>query len=269
LATNTPITFDGSGSSDPDNDIDTYEWDFGDGNTDSGETVTHTYAADDIYVVTLTVTDLAGNTNTDGTLAVVGSVSPGTLPPVADSGGPYTGTALVSVTFDGSGSLDQDGDIERYQWDFGDGTTGSGATTKHTYSAAGTYNVTLTVTDENGNEDSDGTEADISAFLGGGGGGSSGCFIATAAYGSYMHDDVKVLRDFRDEYLLTNSVGKKFVELYYEYSPPVANNIAEHGSLRVATRAMLTPVVYGIKYPFAVGFFAVLCGLVVIRRKII
>ena len=80
------------------------------------------------------------------------------------------------------------------------------------------------------------------------GGGGGGCFIATAAFGSYMEPDVMVLRNFRDEHLLTNSLGRKFVDFYYKHSPPVAHVIARHEGLRTATRWALSPVVYGVKY---------------------
>lgn len=76
-------------------------------------------------------------------------------PPVAEAGGPYTGIAGTAIAFDGSASSDYDGSIISYDWDFGDGTTGSGATLEHTYSTSGTYTATLTVTDNEGSVGTD------------------------------------------------------------------------------------------------------------------
>jgi hypothetical protein len=73
--------------------------------------------------------------------------------------------------------------------------------------------------------------------------GSGGCFIATAAYGSYMEPHVQILRQFRDRFLLTNSAGMGFVRLYYDYSPAMANYIAKHGWLRAVVRWSLLPLV--------------------------
>lgn len=76
-----------------------------------------------------------------------------------------------------------------------------------------------------------------------------GCFIATAAYGTYFEDDVKVLRDFRDKYLKTNVIGQVLVKTYYKYSPPIAKVISKNEILKFVIRVVLTPIVLVIKYP--------------------
>ncbi|MFC1505097.1 CFI-box-CTERM domain-containing protein [Thermodesulfobacteriota bacterium] len=75
------------------------------------------------------------------------------------------------------------------------------------------------------------------------GGSSGGCFIATAAYGSYFEDHVMILRQLRDDILLHSGIGKAFVAAYYKTSPPIADFIADHDTLRAMVRWGLAPVV--------------------------
>jgi subtilisin family serine protease len=75
------------------------------------------------------------------------------------------------------------------------------------------------------------------------GGGGGGCFIATAAYGSYAAPCVRILREMRDRFLLTHSIGKSVISLYYKYSPPLADFIANHDSVKISVRLSLLPLV--------------------------
>ena len=133
--------FDGSGSADPDGTITRYVWSFGDGQWSyfSGATVSHTFAAG-TYTVSLYVT---ADVNTASQSQTV-SVGAANAPPVAAFTSACSG---LSCSFNASGSSDPDGTIASYAWNFGDGTTGSGATASHIFAVGGTYTVTLTVTD--------------------------------------------------------------------------------------------------------------------------
>jgi hypothetical protein len=73
--------------------------------------------------------------------------------------------------------------------------------------------------------------------------GLGGCFIATAAYGSSLDNHVDTLRSFRDQYLETNPIGSAFVSLYYKVSPPMADFIEKHPTLKPIVRAGLMPAV--------------------------
>jgi PKD repeat protein len=131
--------------------ITSYLWEFGDGTTQTttSPTVTKTYANRGTYVVTVTVTDDVGQTGT-ATLQFVITGAGVTASFTVSPTGPQTGQA---VQFNGSASTGAGGStISEWAWDFGDGTsaTASSATTSHTYGAAGSYTVRLTVTDSAG-----------------------------------------------------------------------------------------------------------------------
>ena len=101
-------------------------------------------------------------------------------------------------------------------------------------------------------------------------GTGSGCFIATAAYGSDNSRDVIILRDFRDRYLLTSTAGRAFVNLYYRFSPPLAAVIGKSELLKAGTRALLQPVIAMIRYPktsFVAAFGFLLCLLMTRRLR--
>ena len=264
VAVGETITFNASGSYDPDGNITNYEWDFGDGTNATGMIVNHTYANAGVYTVTLTVTDNKGDTGTDTLTAVIWvpeekpdfaiydlayteRVNPGedawinftvynlgnatdtvdisiyandekvfetqafldvgdatyvdfylenltsdtnitivldenntvdeynetnnqetftitvNKPPVAMmSADTLNGPTPLTVTFSALQSYDPDGNITNYEWDFGDGSTATSITVNHTYTNAGIYTVTLTVTDNEGLTDY--TEMEIVAW---------------------------------------------------------------------------------------------------------
>lgn len=96
------------------------------------------------------------------------------------------------------------------------------------------------------------------------------CFIATAAYGSYLDPHVESLRNFRDRYLETNALGRAFTAAYYRLSPPLADVISEHEGLRTLTRWVLTPVVFLAEYPAVVVFlllFMTVVMLLIVKKK--
>ena len=67
----------------------------------------------------------------------------------------------------------------------------------------------------------------------------SGCFIATAVYGSELAEEVTYLSRFRDEVLLTRPQGRIFVDLYYRISPPAAEWISKHNIVKVIVKSIL------------------------------
>ncbi|MCC7077875.1 MAG: PKD domain-containing protein [Acidimicrobiia bacterium] len=142
------VTLDASASNDPDGTITSYVWDFGDGSMGSGATVAHTYTTpeDHTFTARLTVTDDDGHV--DDTTVDVDVTN--TAPTAKLTTDPESGTAPLTVAFDGSTSTDPEGDLT-HDWDFGDGSPhATGPTAAHTYTATGSYTATLTVTDTAG-----------------------------------------------------------------------------------------------------------------------
>ena len=143
-----PITLSAAGSSDPDGTITNYAWNFGNGTTGSGMSVSKSYPAAGTYTVTLTVTDNGGLTATTTRTVTITAAN---QPPVAS----FTATPLIAqvgvpIALSAAASSDSDGSITNYAWNFGNGTTGSGVSVSKSYAVAGTYTVTLTVTDNGG-----------------------------------------------------------------------------------------------------------------------
>jgi len=157
------IIFDASGSSDEDGEIDFYRWNFGDGTSELlAKIPSHSYTADGIYTVTLTVIDNLGAVDSEVVTVAVG-VDANKLP-VADIGGPYSGKVGQTILFDGSASYDENDEIADYTWVFGDGSTGTGASISHTYNQPDSYNVILTVTDSYGESNAVSTTITINAL---------------------------------------------------------------------------------------------------------
>jgi PKD repeat protein len=144
-------SFNATTSSDSDGTIANYNWNYGDSSTTgSGANPSHPYTTAGTYQVTLTVTDNNGATDTV-THPVTVTAPPQNVPPVAR----FTSTtADLTASFNATTSSDSDGTIANYSWNYGDSsTTGTGASPSHPYALAGTYQVTLTVTDNNGASD--------------------------------------------------------------------------------------------------------------------
>lgn len=164
------ITFSADGSRDADGSIEIYSWNLGDGTTDEGEEVDHTYDVPGDYIITLTATDDDGDSSTNDVVPLFVRVDREPIdltvdsPPIAVVG---TSKAVanidVEITFDGASSYGwyiRRGDIQsnvgkvvEWEWDFGDGSTSDEEGTTHTFDESGNYFVTLTVADEAGQTD--------------------------------------------------------------------------------------------------------------------
>jgi PKD repeat protein len=269
---------------DSDGTITGYEWDFdGDGvyeYSSVSPSAANTYQTAGTYSARVRAKDNGGAYVVSDPEVVTVSTSANKPPIIVSILGTVTQSGSTSsVTFNVSAS-DPNGVIVKFEWDFdGNGTIDATTTTApalYSYTAPGSYTPVVKVTDNQGATATAMTTVEVTDAavnpgtpVSGPSGVSSGggCFIATAAYGSYLEPEVMVLRSFRDNVLLTNPMGASFVDLYYRVSPPVADFIARHETLRVVSRVALTPIVYGFKYPVLAGSLAMMfTGIAVVRR---
>ena len=144
------VSFNASNSSDSDGSIISYAWDFKDGYTGNGVTVNHTFNSTGSYNVLLTVTDDKGATDTTTKNITITETLSNQSPTASFTANPTSGIAPLEVSFNASSSSDSDGTIVSYAWDFKDGYTGNGVTVNYTFNFTGSYNVGLTITDNEG-----------------------------------------------------------------------------------------------------------------------
>ncbi|MDR2904577.1 MAG: choice-of-anchor D domain-containing protein [Helicobacteraceae bacterium] len=233
-----------------------------DATNDSGNFTipSHEYASAGTKNPVARITDAAGNSVSQTIQITLHTALSMTL--TADKMSGYT---PLEVEF--SGEIMGGNPNYSLNWVFGDGTndlvfsSATNFTMRHRYTKAGSFQAVLSITDGSMQSISmpinikvmqgvsDGSTTWVAGELREQGNDKGYCFIATAAYGSYLDPEVKVLRGFRDRFLLSNRAGAKFVELYYKYSPPIAEFIAGSEILRAIVRFALTPIVLLIKYP--------------------
>ncbi len=142
------VNFSAEGSHDAESSLN-YTWNFGDGHTATGITAAYEYTTAGTYHAALTVTDSAGQTDTE---ELTIEVTDNQVPVAAAQADVTAGEAPLTVLFDAGTSTDSDGTIVTYSWDFdSDGVEDAeGMTVEHTFTEAGEYHVTLTVTDDSG-----------------------------------------------------------------------------------------------------------------------
>jgi len=146
-----PVTFTATKVLGDDGKEVTYDWDFGDGGTATGRTVTHTYNTKGTFDIVLTITDDDGRQNHE-TKSIDVDETP--LPEPEFTFSPTTGYWPLLVYFTATKALGPDGTEVTYNWNFGDGGAGSGRKTSHTFATKGTFNIVLTITDNVGRSDS-------------------------------------------------------------------------------------------------------------------
>ena len=159
--TDLSCVFDATTSSDPEGPVASYAWNFGDGTTATGATPAHVYTSSGTYAARVTVADADGATNTT-THQVTVTASPNQSPTAR-----FTSSCTdLSCVFDATTSSDPEGPVASYAWNFGDGTTATGATPAHVYTSSGTYDARVTVADADGATDTTTRQVSVTAPAG-------------------------------------------------------------------------------------------------------
>lgn len=149
------VSFDASASMDPDGEIVSFEFDFGNDSTSTDAVTTTTYESAGMFTVTLVVTDNEGATDT-ATQVITVTEEAANMAPVAElMAMPTSGTAPLTVNFDAANSSDADGNIVSFEFVFGDGgsQTDTLETAMNTYTTPGTFEAFVVVTDNEGATD--------------------------------------------------------------------------------------------------------------------
>ena len=192
-------SFDASGSIDSDGQVVHWNWTFGDGTTATGRSANHSYESDGNYTVQLDVTD---NDGASGKRTRSVHVSVQERPNTA----PYAKFAYscdeLACEFNASASSDSDGSIAEVSWNFGDGTGATGQHTNHLFARPGTYEVTLTVKDDEGAVDSvsrtlRAEETTPTIQLTGAGSRFNGRSLASLSWAGAESGSVEIYRDGR------------------------------------------------------------------------
>lgn len=160
-ATNTVYTFDGFKSDDPDGNIVRFEFEFGDGKKANGPVVSHKFASVGRYEVIMRVTD---DQDAQNFTSVEINVKEGTAPTAKFTVFPKDGDITTTYTFDASNSVDPDGTIQQFQWDFGNGNTANGPTAQFNFRNSGVFSVTLVVKDDDGLQNSARKDVTVGSF---------------------------------------------------------------------------------------------------------
>ena len=154
------VTFDSTGSFDSDGMLSAYNWNFGDGASSTRANPSHTYNNVGNFTATLTVTDDDGAT-ASASVSISVTAAPNNAPTAVAAASPLSGDSPLSVDFDSSGSMDTDGNIAAYAWDFDDGARSTQRNPSHTYNNAGNYTAVLTVTDDRGATGTDSVDIEV------------------------------------------------------------------------------------------------------------